>query len=156
MVNPSEKNNEKGDGIMTTMLVSKIEELIQPNKRGKVTNAQMIPALVKAIEAGSKEQLDILKEGYPEVFEASSTKYLNKKHSAAFIKIMNGLPLDDEVAEATSSEVEPASEPEVLDELVAIDDETPTNEDDLDLEVENKDLSDISEQSDELPEVEVV
>lgn len=89
---------------MTTAIVSKLEELIQPNKRGKVTNAQMIPALVVAIEAGSKEQLDILKEGYPEVFEASSTKYLNKKHSTAFIKIMNGLPLDEETSTANVTE----------------------------------------------------
>lgn len=111
---------------MTTAVVSKLEELIQPNKRGKVTNAQMIPALVTAIEAGSKEQLDILKEGYPEVFEASSTKYLNKKHSTAFLKIMNGLPLDEETpSETTETTTEDPSSVE-----------TPVNEENVQPEVQ--------------------
>lgn len=92
-------NKEMGDGSMTTTMENtmKIEGLIQANKRGKVTNAQMIPALVRAIESESKEQLELLKEHYPEVFEASSSKYLNKTHKAAFEKILSGQTSEDQL-----------------------------------------------------------
>jgi hypothetical protein len=55
----------------------KIKDLILPGKKG-VTNFQMIPAIQKAVDANSIEQLILLKAQYPQVFE-NSMRYLKKK-----------------------------------------------------------------------------
>lgn len=60
--------------------------IVIPGKRG-VTNAQMIPAIEKAIVANSKADLLELKLTYPDVFE-SSRKYIKKSLQFRFIQLL--------------------------------------------------------------------
>jgi hypothetical protein len=54
-----------------------VTDLITPGKRG-VTNFQMIPAIQRAVEANSVEQLILLRQHYPQIFE-NSLRYLKKR-----------------------------------------------------------------------------
>ena len=54
----------------------KVEELVKPGKFG-VTNKQMIPAMKKAIQDQSIEQLQLLQSSYLYSFE-KSIRYLKK------------------------------------------------------------------------------
>jgi arginase family enzyme len=54
----------------------KIEDVVEIGPKG-VTNKQMIPAIQKAIEEGSKEKINLLKQNFPVVYEGS-LKYIKK------------------------------------------------------------------------------
>lgn len=57
-------------------------ELIEIGPRG-VTNKQMIPAIKRAIDKASKEDLQKLQQSYPEVFQGS-LRYLPKKYMESY------------------------------------------------------------------------
>jgi hypothetical protein len=63
-----------------------INDIVEFGNRG-VTNAQMIPAIKKAIDECSKEKLEMLRNHYPDVFE-SSVKYLTRKYSGRLYEII--------------------------------------------------------------------
>lgn len=60
--------------VQTTEL--KVEELVKPGKFG-VTNKQMIPAMKKAVQDESAEQLQLLRASYLYAFD-KSIRYLKK------------------------------------------------------------------------------
>lgn len=61
---------------------AKLNEILIPGARG-VSNKQMIPAIMKAIDLNNKDLLHELKLQYPDVFEGSC-KYLNKTYKSQF------------------------------------------------------------------------
>lgn len=78
------KTEEKTAAITTAP--SHINNIVQPGPRG-VTNKQMIPAMREAIDANSKERLELLKKHYPKVFEGT-IRYIGKSYNERFIQLM--------------------------------------------------------------------
>ena len=63
-----------------------LEEILIPGPRG-ITNKQMIPAIIKALDLNKPELIKELRNQYPEVFEGSY-KYLNKTYKSKYETLM--------------------------------------------------------------------
>lgn len=84
--NKKEVSNGDKAAIKTAPMEKSIESIIIPGKRG-ITNAQMIPAIKKALDSESKEELLLLKEHYEEAYD-SSLKYLNRNYQVKLIQLL--------------------------------------------------------------------
>ena len=82
--------------------------LVVAGKKG-VTNAQMIPALRKFIEANDKESLSTLKEQFEAVY-ISSFKYLSKDQKVKHEALVNPAPVAEVVAEVIGQTTEQPAE----------------------------------------------
>jgi hypothetical protein len=71
-----------------------IDDLIQPNEHGRVTNGEMIPALKNIIDNNNDKQIvekiNLVKKNYPTVYQ-SSLKYIGKKRNNKLDELMNSI-----------------------------------------------------------------
>lgn len=72
-----ETKNISIEEVKTDNVELKIEDVIDTS--GRVTNAQVIPALKTAITERSREKIILIRKTYPDVYD-SSLKYLGKKN----------------------------------------------------------------------------
>jgi O-phosphoseryl-tRNA(Cys) synthetase len=68
------------EDMYSEVVVQKVPALVEAGKKG-VTNAQMIPAIRKYLEASDTTSLKLLSEQFPQVY-TSSIKYLTKDQKA--------------------------------------------------------------------------